>query len=281
MQQDTQNPSADQDVVSERGFRGIWMPARIYLSTDLSAMERLFMVEIESLASGARGCYAGNAHFANRFDLTDGRASQIINELAERGYVRIEIIRQGKKVVERRVFLTAKGAALWLPPELENDVNPFRKCGEPPLENAEEKSPNSKIPNEDSTRKAIDDDLFEKIWQAYPHWENRKNKKLARERFGKLSNKRKDLFLKAVKIYSASLADRDMQYVPGLEVWISKGTCEVWLQQAAAAPAEKSAEEKRASKIRLFLVTKRWDYNDGPFPTDAEVAAAEAAGAKQ
>src|SRR5690349_847920 len=114
----------------ERVFSGVFIPSKIYLSKDLSAIERFFLVEIESLSTDVvRGCYAGNRHFAERFDLSLSRSSEIVSSLEGRGYVSVTLIRSGKQVVERRIFLTRKSLDLWVPTPSENTANPFGKHG--------------------------------------------------------------------------------------------------------------------------------------------------------
>ena len=46
----------------ERDFKGIWIDKSIWLNEDLTVMEKLFLVEIDSL-DNERGCFASNAHF--------------------------------------------------------------------------------------------------------------------------------------------------------------------------------------------------------------------------
>lgn len=260
-------------------FFHISIPSTIYLNKDLTFFERFMLADIGSFLRDGGKCFASNNHWAQRFDMSPSRVSETITSLEKHGYISTSAERQGKKVIRRHISLTKKGAELWMPPYEGDDRqtdDDIRKSESSYSKKPEDKDSNTKDTNEDSTRKDIDDQLFEEIWKAYPHWQNRKNKKLARERFGKLSIKRKDVFLKAVKLYEDSLAERDLQFVPGLENWISKGTCDVWLQQALSAPSEKSAEEVRKGKIRLFIVTQQWNHKDGAFPSDAEIAAAEA-----
>jgi hypothetical protein len=63
-----------------RDFKGIWIPKEIWLAEDLTVMEKLFLVEIDSL-DNARGCFATNAYFADFFGLSDSQVSRIIGQL--------------------------------------------------------------------------------------------------------------------------------------------------------------------------------------------------------
>lgn len=89
-----------------RQFKGVWIPAEVWLDRDLSITEKVMMVEISSLQDPDRGCYASNSHFGKFFNLSNSRISEIISSLAAKGLVTIELIRDGRQVVERRVRLT-------------------------------------------------------------------------------------------------------------------------------------------------------------------------------
>ena len=64
----------------KREFKGVWIPAEIWLNENLTIMEKLFLVEIDSL-NGEKGCYASNEHFSNFFSLSKNRCSEIIKAL--------------------------------------------------------------------------------------------------------------------------------------------------------------------------------------------------------
>ncbi|EMF0149414.1 hypothetical protein NXO50_001921 [Enterococcus hirae] len=72
---------------SNRGFKGIWIPASYWLDENLTIQEMLFLAEIDSLDIDEKGCYASNKHFSDFFGLTAGRCSQIITSLKDKGYI--------------------------------------------------------------------------------------------------------------------------------------------------------------------------------------------------
>lgn len=49
---------------TKRGFKGVWIPAELWLTTELTMNEKVLYVEINSLDNGANGCFASNAHLA-------------------------------------------------------------------------------------------------------------------------------------------------------------------------------------------------------------------------
>ena len=88
----------------EREFKGIWIPKEIWLSKDLTVMEKLLLVEISSL-DNKEGCFAGNAYFADFFNLSKTRISLIIKALITKGYITSTIIfKEGTQQILKRVL---------------------------------------------------------------------------------------------------------------------------------------------------------------------------------
>ena len=91
----------------ERDFKGVWIPKEIWMNKDLTIMQKLFLVEINSLDNDS-GCFAGNAHFVDMFELSKQRCSQIINSLAEKEYINITLIYNGKQIKKRIIRVSNK-----------------------------------------------------------------------------------------------------------------------------------------------------------------------------
>ena len=88
----------------KRDFKGIWIPKEIWLSTDLKVMEKLILVEIDSL-DNEDGCFASNDHFSKFFSLSKNRCSEIIKSLEEKGYIEIKYIyHTDSKAISKRVI---------------------------------------------------------------------------------------------------------------------------------------------------------------------------------
>lgn len=143
----------------KRKFKGVWIPAEAWLNRSLSITDKVMLVEIDSLETEERGCYASNAHFAEFFGLSISRVSEIISGLADKGWIRVEQIREGKRIIERRIRLNAPFGKPNTPSE--NAANPFGKGGEPPSEKA--KGSNTK---ENNTENSLD--IFDQAWAEYP-----------------------------------------------------------------------------------------------------------------
>jgi hypothetical protein len=92
----------------ERDFKGVWIDKQIWLNTELTWMEKLMIVEINSL-DNENGCYASNAYFAEFFQISNGRASQIISSLSEKNYISVEQIKEGGQFVKRVLKILYRG----------------------------------------------------------------------------------------------------------------------------------------------------------------------------
>ncbi len=151
-------------IAMDRDFRGIWIPAEIWLTKELTVGEKLMYVEIESLSRLQRGCFASNAHFAEMFSISTSRVSEIISALASKGFVVVEQKRQGVRTVQRVIrvlprYLTSS----------ENTKNPFGKGEEPSSEKAQGK--NTSITNTENLENLRDQQAdhipYAAIFQAY------------------------------------------------------------------------------------------------------------------
>jgi len=70
-----------------RDFKGVWIPKEIWLNTDLSIIEKVLLVEIDSLDNSERGCFASNEYLAKFVQLSESRVAHIISDLKKREYI--------------------------------------------------------------------------------------------------------------------------------------------------------------------------------------------------
>ncbi len=89
----------------ERDFKGIWIPREIWLSDELSLMEKVLFVEIHSL-DNERGCFASNGYFAQFFDVSPRQIATYVSKLKEKGFVTVKIENHN----ERTIRVTGKYA---------------------------------------------------------------------------------------------------------------------------------------------------------------------------
>lgn len=113
---------------NNRKFKGVWIPAKYWLNENLTIMEVVLITEIDSL-DGENGCFASNKHFADFLGVTAGRASQLIKNLNEKGYVSVSYSTQNN-VTQRviRVFRKLNTPFKKLNGGIKNSKGVFRKC---------------------------------------------------------------------------------------------------------------------------------------------------------
>ncbi len=90
-----------------RDFKGIWIPAEIWLAPNLSIQQKVMWAEIDSL-DGTDGCYATNVYLAKFFGLSTKRVSQLINELVDLGLVSSDVDKDGGN---KRILRSLVGTA--------------------------------------------------------------------------------------------------------------------------------------------------------------------------
>ena len=69
-----------------RNFLGLWFPIEIYLNEELNWVEKILLIEIQSL-DNENGCFASNAYFAAFLKRSEWTISQAISTLKKLGYI--------------------------------------------------------------------------------------------------------------------------------------------------------------------------------------------------
>ena len=72
----------------KREFRGIWFPASVWLDSNLTAIEKFVLMEIDSL-DGENGCYASNKYLSDFCQCAESTVSRAITKLRKLGYIRV------------------------------------------------------------------------------------------------------------------------------------------------------------------------------------------------
>jgi hypothetical protein len=82
----------------DRDFKGVWIPKEIWLSENLSLMEKVLFVEIHSL-DNERGCFASNRYFANFFQVSPRQIATYVASLREKGFVTTTVRNLNERVI--------------------------------------------------------------------------------------------------------------------------------------------------------------------------------------
>ena len=86
-----------------RDFKGIWIPKEVWLDTRLNALDKVILMEIDSLDQGEKGCYASNEHLAEFCQCSKTKVSTAISKLIECGYLYIQNFDGRKRELKSRV----------------------------------------------------------------------------------------------------------------------------------------------------------------------------------
>ena len=129
----------------ERDFKGVWIPKEIWLDTRLNALDKIILVEVNSL-DGADGCFASNEYLAEFCQCSEAKVSKSISLLTELGY--IEVV----KFDGRKRFL--KTCLVKNTSHVKNTSQPS-KIYEADLENLQDNNINNNIDNNSITTKVV------------------------------------------------------------------------------------------------------------------------------
>lgn len=86
-----------------RDFKGVWLPKEVLLDTRLNALDKVILMEIDSLDQGEKGCYASNEHLATFCQCSKTKVSTAISKLIECGYVYIQNFDGRKRELKSRL----------------------------------------------------------------------------------------------------------------------------------------------------------------------------------
>lgn len=150
---------------NNRKFEGVWIPADYWLDENLSIMEVVLITEIDSL-DGENGCFASNKHFADFLGVTSGRASQLITNLKEKGYIETTYT-ANNNVTQRiiRVVNKLNTPVKKLNKSIKNTKGVFKKCV---ASNTSSNTSNSNTDsNSSSGRRREEDPEREQIYKQF------------------------------------------------------------------------------------------------------------------
>lgn len=73
-----------------RDFKGVWIPKEVYLDKRLTALDKIILIEIDSLDNGdEKGCFASNEYLAEFCQCSISKVTKSISKLKELGYIRV------------------------------------------------------------------------------------------------------------------------------------------------------------------------------------------------
>ncbi|WP_322046933.1 hypothetical protein [Paraburkholderia sp. J67] len=147
-------------MTDKKETKGSWLTPALMGEIEArraSHIEVAFLADVLALQTKGRGCFRLNKAFGDRHGVSTKRASAIISDLAARGYVVVETIRNAAGQVEER--------RIWLGPKFPLDGSERTAAGETPARRGIPKSEvRSAPPVEGSGRDQarVDDQAAEK-----------------------------------------------------------------------------------------------------------------------
>ena len=226
----------------ERSFKGIWIPKEIWLSKELSLQEKVFLVEIDSL-DNEDGCFASNAYFGDFFGLSNGRVSQVIKSLNEKGYITVTLEREGKQIIRRIIKINRPPYPIYnfkgyLENErgyLENGDTPIKFSKEGYLENDKDNNTSINNININKINNHQIEEEFEELWFLYP---KKQGKKKALDKYIKCRKKNIVTFEKCkegILNYNRYIEQKKVQskYIKQGSTWFNQ---ECWNDQYDIEP---------------------------------------------
>ena len=139
------------------GYYGI-LPANVRYDKNLKPMEKIMYSELTALSNKNGYCNASNSYFAELYEVHKNTVGLWINHLEKLGYIKSQLIYEGKEIKERRIFITPINEKI--DTYQLKDLDPINKKIDTPIN---EKIDTYQLKDLDPINKKIDTPINEKI----------------------------------------------------------------------------------------------------------------------
>ena len=225
------------------------LPPQVRYDRKLSQTAKLLFCEIMAMTDVKGYCWATNRYLAGLMGITKDRAGRLVSELAEHGYVTVEVIRsEAGAVTERHLTVTALAMAA-LPPIGKNTDTPHGKNADTPIgKNTEENNNNLELTpysppkgtrgREHKKTAEWKSEAFETLWAWYPGDPGRHGKRGNRQRairaWDKLmpSDHQISVMAEALARQAKSEEWREGIGIPHLSTYLNSAGWEGWESEA-------------------------------------------------
>ena len=136
----------NKNMNDNRDFKGVWIPKEVWLDTRLNALDKVILMEIDSLDQGENGCYASNEHLANFCQCSKTKVSTAISKLIECGYVYIQNFDGRKRELKSRLSNSERQSLKICNADIQNlkESNTYRNTDNNTVSNKKERKSKSK-----------------------------------------------------------------------------------------------------------------------------------------
>lgn len=83
-----------------RDFKGVWIPKNIWLNKQLNFLDKVILIEIDSLNSEEQPCFARNQYFADFCQCSPRHITRVLTKLVNLGYIKITVAENGQRYIQ-------------------------------------------------------------------------------------------------------------------------------------------------------------------------------------
>lgn len=174
-----------------RDFKGIWIPKEVWLDNRLNTIDKIILLEIDSLDISDEGCYASNKYLSDFCQCTEWTISNSINKLIKLNYIEVVKFDGRKRYLKSRLVKIQRQTC----------ENPKADIG-----NSKDININNNIINN-------------KIYNIYGEF---KNVKLTDDEYNKLKEKNLLPYIERLSSYIASKGKRYKSHYATILTWSRK-----------------------------------------------------------
>lgn len=91
-----------------RKFNGIFIPKEVWLDERINALDKIILMEIDSLDSSEEGCFASNEYLGNFCQCSPTKISYSINKMIKLGYIEMIKFDGKRRYLKTKIWQTYK-----------------------------------------------------------------------------------------------------------------------------------------------------------------------------
>lgn len=208
-----------EESVFSRDFKGIWIPKEVWLNGDLTMLDKVILMEIDSLDCDD-GCTASNEYLCSFCQCSETKISKSISKLKKLGFLEIvsfdgrrRVIRSLLDGVQGSLAKSARRSSKICEADSQKvqDININEKDN---IDSQKEKDKSFSKSGSTARKKAKGDDGFVSAWLAYGR---KGSKKKSLEQWGRMDSDEKERAVSHIPHYVRS---RDFVYMKDFERYL-------------------------------------------------------------
>lgn len=189
------------------------IPSHVRYDEDLKPMEIIMYGELTALSNFYGYSYATNNYFAKLYNVHKNTVSTWINTLKNKGYIRVEVIRnENKEIVQRKIYINTPYQQKDLEGYQQKDLDPINEKIEGNSTRTNTTSINTISAFDNAQDTSLIESQFEEWWNLY----NKKlDKKTAMTKFKTVRKEYDfDTIMNGTKEYLKTITDKQYQKHP-------------------------------------------------------------------